>query len=1123
MTDRILATVFTDIHVHDYKKFNADDSRLQNTLNAIEAVYKFNHRNNIKYILNAGDWTDQNKAIPTKVTNLLISKIMELTAEYPEIKVITISGNHDQATIRRPHTHAITFVDTLVTISKGNITSLDLLQYIDIENIRVHGIPYYEYTEDLEIALQTAYKNIDTEKINILLTHQVPTNLGNTMIKAELDVDDNRILAFDLVLNGHIHKHEQITENFWNIGTPIARDKSDIDQKKGFLLFDMKNPQKVVFKELDGFPKAISIPYGTQYEGHDFIFEEAAEVVETEKIITSDFKPTLQPEILLTNYCKAVNKEDLLQVGVSLLPQQNAENFNSSGGRLQLLKLSLEGFLSFSEYTEFELDRGRTLVIIKGKIGKGKTSLLSSIPYTLFGETVKDISAKDDSTWEEKRTKNWQGTRTTIEYIGIDGYHYFVARHLNYEGKTFGLKGSDKLMVFRKVINAQWNKDCLIEARGINSNQIEIEKSLGMSSKVYMQSYYFGQQLTRLIENNKEDNHKLFETLFDVSWVAEAKENAKTQRLKLQSDISEAENELNGAEQSIEFQQSTLQTAENILKQFEENQQKKVAELRKQLQIVENKLVELNSKVEKTNLNANLYDKNAVNEAQLVLNKVSEENPEIVKISKEITEKSGSFDDSSYVSEIQKLKQLLENEIDIATKKYQIFKEEEAKKLSNLEAAENTLKTDFDTVINTLRSKLSSEKDYTNQISEISEKIQRLRNKKTSTATTCPVCFQDIPENKLQVTYKQIDIEIDKENTVLVVLQGKLTNIDNSISELTKEKQELTEKLTIAKNGVLAVKNGIQEGLKVYKEVLATLENNYNPKIAKIQQNLKVDKLVFENSLKDLRTKLTELKSIQQSKIESAKLELNTIKKEQELYKKAIDELPLLKLEYDNLKNQVSDFKKRIVVELNAESPAVDTDSPTKEIQRLLVLQKKITSNLAVHKQQFEAVKWWESKGFGGTGIKPYIFDSGIQRLNSYVPKYAATLGYSVKFEVDTDSANKNFNAYVYYNHRTEDGKTHQFKKKYQEFSGGQKQCVALIISFAMEDLIADNVFCNVIVKDEAFIGLDEEARAAAFELLREKVSNGHSVYIITHSDIIDSIHSKSIYVDADENGSYIS
>ena len=54
-------TVFSDLHVHQYRKYNQKGDRLALCLRVVEDIFKYNKKNKICYTLFCGDFYDTQK------------------------------------------------------------------------------------------------------------------------------------------------------------------------------------------------------------------------------------------------------------------------------------------------------------------------------------------------------------------------------------------------------------------------------------------------------------------------------------------------------------------------------------------------------------------------------------------------------------------------------------------------------------------------------------------------------------------------------------------------------------------------------------------------------------------------------------------------------------------------------------------------------------------------------------------------------------------------------------------------------------------------------------------------------------------------------------------------------
>lgn len=233
--------VLSDLHIHNYAKKIADEeSRLNNCLDVlVKAFAEANSKD--KIILFSGDLYDQEKQIPTEVINKTVLVFRNLFSWYSEVKFIAISGNHDHATKNTLDHKAISALEHLNYVFT-NFILLDNTSII-IEGQEIVGVPYYKHKEHF----QDAISKINNPSDKILLMHQ--TNIAG-VIPGDFSTPD--VAKFKFVFNGHIHKHERLSQNVVNVGSPLYRDHGDKGDK-GYLVYNTES-NDFIFHPLD-YPK----------------------------------------------------------------------------------------------------------------------------------------------------------------------------------------------------------------------------------------------------------------------------------------------------------------------------------------------------------------------------------------------------------------------------------------------------------------------------------------------------------------------------------------------------------------------------------------------------------------------------------------------------------------------------------------------------------------------------------------------------------------------------------------------------------------------------------------------------------------------------------------------------
>lgn len=270
--------------------------------------------------------------------------------------------------------------------------------------------------------------------------------------------------------------------------------------------------------------------------------------------------------------------------------------------------------------------------------------------------------------------------------------------------------------------------------------------------------------------------------------------------------------------------------------------------------------------------------------------------------------------------------------------------------------------------------------------------------------------------------------------------------------------------------------------------------------------DLKPDKIAemqadYSNKLEGLTTKLKDA----QGNREEIQVEVNSYEQEKSDHAKFLQEFGVLQMQ-----NQATKYKiKQLETELKGLQDMYDmvksqTCHVTEgslmmlgvEIDNLESSITTLSSNLVELKRDLDAYQYWASVGFGAKGIKAYIFQAMLTKLNTALRIYGEQLGIYVSFDVKTDTKSKAFSVVI----ETLDG----VKKSYSDLSGGEQRRVDVIVSFALHDLVCDTKQRpSIMVLDEPFEGLDEPGLDIAMQLIRNK-AHSLGVYLITHNINVD-------------------
>lgn len=298
----------SDLHIHNYKNFDDGNySRLRNCLLVIDEAFKVAAAHDCDIIACSGDLFDQAILHPVVVDETI--RIFAKCFDRFDIKFISVTGNHEQPHANKylkPAPSAQAFLDTCFP----NFKLLDNKRVIaKEEGIIFGGIPYYpEYAGSTEF--EQAYEKL--EDCDYLLIHQTPVT--DQYVPYYQSVNPNDFP--EIVLCGHIHNKQRLTDNFLIVGSPLHRDAGDIGHSKGFWIID---EDKFEFQKLEGFPEFKREKVG----GHYFV--PAIEITnpDGDLIEVEHWQPDLnyKPEQLVREYLESNNITDveLLKTGLSCL------------------------------------------------------------------------------------------------------------------------------------------------------------------------------------------------------------------------------------------------------------------------------------------------------------------------------------------------------------------------------------------------------------------------------------------------------------------------------------------------------------------------------------------------------------------------------------------------------------------------------------------------------------------------------------------------------------------------------------------------------------------------------------------------------------------------------------
>jgi DNA repair exonuclease SbcCD ATPase subunit len=442
---------------------------------------------------------------------------------------VTILGNHDKHGQNDSNRDWFSIFDS---DSGHNLTSP---QVLTLGDITVSCLPY---CRDLELLRKQAKELWNEAKLSskkrILLFHAnvqgAKLNQFNIRSEAKLSLKDLHTANYDRCFGGDIHLRQKLSSNTMYVGNPFATDSGEIDQAKGFIIYDT-DKDKIFFipsavpglfswnyvkvnkpKLIDGTKiKAIvdcemHSDYNKQLSKTSSLIESRYpgcipyvvprfQIAKTKESV--EINPDARDIDKIKSYVYATVSDTLRKrknVLVSYLTNVLG-NASSSGlrqsGKLIFEEIYAKNTLSLGE-TRFSF-RNRGILLVQGKNkdsifssnGAGKTNFLSLAPIAIFSKTFKG-----------QTNDQWANDKNTDKAI----VHLTVSDDTKRKIEIHRQRRSTKLKL---LINGN-DKSLGRSHKGKNETQGRIEEVLGYTFDTFAHSVYIDQSLTNAFLSGTE-------------------------------------------------------------------------------------------------------------------------------------------------------------------------------------------------------------------------------------------------------------------------------------------------------------------------------------------------------------------------------------------------------------------------------------------------------------------------------------------------------------------------------------------------------------------------------------------------------------------------------------------
>jgi DNA repair exonuclease SbcCD ATPase subunit len=366
-----------------------------------------------------------------------------------------------------------------------------------------------------------------------------------------------------------------------------------------------------------------------------------------------------------------------------------------------------------------------------------------------------------------------------------------------------------------------------------------------------------------------------------------------------------------------------------------------------------------------------------------------------------------------------------------------------------------------------------------------------------------------LSENKSNITKKldKLKVEISKQKIDEAKgLKDKLSEIERKIEKSEKSNQRLiklerdinylVKSIADKEKELKNIKNG--ECPLCKSEITSKKTSHLRDDIKTVIKDLKVDLVnlrnkrenTFEIDMKHLNKDMGKLQE-KLGKIKEKEKNLKNLKISESNY---IDELNSIK----------ADIK-----ELNNEKLVIKSPKYKEKISKYKKKSKKLAKEMKLLTKKNDIYNWLIKDPLSNNGLKAYIFDSLLSKVNEKLWDLQKHLGFRVEFGIDLESSRKDFYQAIYKD---------DMIILYTDLSGGQKQLVDFSVALAIHKVISSIRPMNIIFFDEPFEGLDVDCVDIISELISEEASD-KCLYMITHHPNFNPITSNNIHFELDKNG----
>ena len=736
---------------------------------------------------------------------------------------------------------------------------------------------------------------------------------------------------------------------------------------------------------------------------------------------------------------------------------------------MRILKIVLDNIRSHSHYEFIPALEGTTA--ISGTNGAGKSTIVNSFAWSLFGSKAQSLKAKDFIR---------EGVNPKETHVGVESYFALGNREYKVDRKIVSPNGNSTCSIYSRPLNSE--EDYVLDCGpGVTHSEKFLRRLLGYDEKGFYSSAFVQQkQVDLIISAGPRERGAIIEQMIGVNTITASLDMAREEFRGLQKALSVIQTG------SIEDEELKFQNQKNVVVNIRNNIKdinKEIDELKEEVDLINIQFKDEVAKQEKYN---NLHQ-----EIMIIENN-----------SKHISEKIDLFldivkkypDNLTYSEEL--LKELTENKNE-EEKKYKKSLENllsvklELEKLDNLfkNKINPSILTDYNNLIekqNEIKSEISNIEFEINYIKNQGKKIQSFLKTLKEGVAECPYCKSPI---------ENIDEELESHTL-------EFNNLKDDLNEKTNKLNQLKSESTITLNSIVNLQNDIDKlnqqekkrdeysNLKTELIKLETAEQTNKTSLNLIINRLNdlneiknraEDLINARNSIKYLTERLEEIAQEKLNKqIELSLIGALTPKEYKELTKRHED----LNNKFNKLQYDKFELDKNLVV---AESEGKILYANWKNCLKAAEDYNNLSKQLELINYSMKTLS--EFKDLRIKTAIPSLSSIASEILNKF------TNGDFIELKL-----NEQFEASVV----TSTGK----ERSVSVLSGGELSAAAIALRLAIALFLQDGTQ-SLLILDEVLVSMSEDRQQQILETISSLSSS--QIILIAHSQVANSFADKVI------------